>query len=240
MAETRTIAARFRGPPQSGNGGYTAGLLAESIEGPAEVTLRAPPPLDTPLGLVPSGAGGVELRHGSTLVAEALSKPFELELPAPVSLEAAQQASRGYPGFERHPLPGCFVCGTERAPGDGLRLFAGAVGSRPLVAAPWVPQADLSGDGSSVDTRFVWAALDCPSWFGFVAFNPDAPMVLLGRLSASIARRPRVAEPCVVTGWALGRQGRRIECASALFDADGRCLAHSRSTWIALKSDTAW
>ena len=43
------IAHRFRGPPASGNGGYVVGLLAEWIDGPAEVTLLAPPPLDVPL-----------------------------------------------------------------------------------------------------------------------------------------------------------------------------------------------
>ena len=40
---------RFRGPPSSANGGYVAGLLAEWIEGPAQVDLLAPIPLEFPL-----------------------------------------------------------------------------------------------------------------------------------------------------------------------------------------------
>jgi hypothetical protein len=39
--QTMTIARRFRGPPNSGNGGYVCGMLARHIAGAAEVTLRA-------------------------------------------------------------------------------------------------------------------------------------------------------------------------------------------------------
>ena len=54
MQESIIIPARFRGPPESGNGGYVAGVVAEQFlkatRRPAdtaiEVTLRAPTPLD--------------------------------------------------------------------------------------------------------------------------------------------------------------------------------------------------
>ncbi|HEY3542877.1 MAG TPA: ASCH domain-containing protein, partial [Gaiellaceae bacterium] len=47
------IAARYRGPARSGNGGYTCGLVAGLLGGSdVEVTLRAPPPLDRPLRIV--------------------------------------------------------------------------------------------------------------------------------------------------------------------------------------------
>ena len=39
MHQTVTIPARFNGPPDSGNGGYTAGVLAAALgASPAEVT----------------------------------------------------------------------------------------------------------------------------------------------------------------------------------------------------------
>ena len=49
-----SIDARFNGPPDSGNGGYCSGVFASFVDtsGPdagVEVTLRRPPPLDTPL-----------------------------------------------------------------------------------------------------------------------------------------------------------------------------------------------
>ena len=53
-----TIDKRFRGPPNSGNGGYVCGLLAGHIDGrSAEIALRAPPPLARPLIIVPSAYG---------------------------------------------------------------------------------------------------------------------------------------------------------------------------------------
>src|SRR5438552_14612416 len=39
------IERRFCGPPNSANGGYVCGLLAAHIDGNAEITLLAPPPL---------------------------------------------------------------------------------------------------------------------------------------------------------------------------------------------------
>jgi hypothetical protein len=67
--QTMTIPRRFRGPPNSGNGGYVCGMLARQIAGAAEVTLRAPPPLETELGLVEVGTGVWELRQGTATIA---------------------------------------------------------------------------------------------------------------------------------------------------------------------------
>ena len=44
-AFTISVPAMFNGPPGSANGGISAGLAASQIDGPAEVSLRAPPPL---------------------------------------------------------------------------------------------------------------------------------------------------------------------------------------------------
>jgi hypothetical protein len=56
VSDPIVIDRRFRGPPESGNGGYTCGLVAGRVDGPAEVTLRLPPPLEEPL-TVASGDG---------------------------------------------------------------------------------------------------------------------------------------------------------------------------------------
>src|SRR4029453_17467879 len=47
-----TIDKRYCGPPNSANGGYVCGRLAQNIPGGAELPLRAPPPLDKPLDVV--------------------------------------------------------------------------------------------------------------------------------------------------------------------------------------------
>ena len=52
MPETVRIENQFRGPPDSGNGGYVCGLLAEHIDGCAQVRLQAPPPT---IGLIGQG-----------------------------------------------------------------------------------------------------------------------------------------------------------------------------------------
>jgi hypothetical protein len=242
MPETSTIriGSRFCGPPDCGNGGYTAGRLASALEGPVEVTLRAPAPLDTELTLEARADGAQLTTAEGRLIAEAKPISFELTLPRAVSFASAEQASRRFVGFADHPYPGCFVCGTTRAPaqGAGLTLFPGALSDGPqpaVVAAPFVPAHELCDAGGLLSHEFVWAALDCPSWFGHAAFVRDPPPILLGKLALTSLRRPRALEPCVVQGWGIGQEGRRIQCGSALYAADGECLAYSRSTWVALK-----
>ena len=126
MSGSLTIARRFRGPETSGNGGYTCGLIARFIAGDAEVTLRRPPPLDRPLTVTREG-GRVLVHDGPDLIAEAVPSPLDLEVPAAPTPAEAEAAVPRYAGFIRHFFPGCFVCGPERAAGDGLRLFPGRV-----------------------------------------------------------------------------------------------------------------
>ena len=72
------IDKRFCGPPNSGNGGYVCGRLARHIPGGAEVTLRAPPPLDTPLDAIATDDGTWELRDGGNIVATGRAANVEL------------------------------------------------------------------------------------------------------------------------------------------------------------------
>src|SRR5262245_33980313 len=84
MADSVTIARRFRGPLTSANGGYASGLLAREVDADTvEVTLRLPPPLERPLAVVDEGDGRTLLLDGDALVAEA--RPAELDVmpPAP-------------------------------------------------------------------------------------------------------------------------------------------------------------
>lgn len=214
------IPERYNGPPDSANGGYACGLLAERLGGVAEVTLRRPPPLAVVLEVVEAN-GGLELKHGETLVAEARPAELELEAPAPVTLEQAEGASQGYAGFARHAYDTCFTCGPARS--DGLRVFAGPVAGRELVASPWAPPGDIRPE-------IVWAALDCPSGWAVDDFQREG--VLLGRMAARIERLPEPGAPHVVVGWPSDFDGRKRHAGSALFTGDGELLAVSRSTWI--------
>ncbi|MGZ8693812.1 MAG: hypothetical protein ACXWYS_00040 [Gaiellaceae bacterium] len=232
MAEL-VIERRFRGPRESGNGGYTAGRVAALVGGSAvEVTLRLPPPLDRPFEVVCAGEG-VELRDGEALVAEARPASVDVEPPRRVTVPEALAAEARYPGVEEHAFPECFVCGPAREPGDGLVLRPGPVDG--VVATTWRPDAGLGGGDGRVRTEFVWAALDCPG--AFAVELAGRGIRVLGRLTARVDRVPEVGETYVVVGWPLGGEGRRQEAGTALLDQEGDVLAVARATWIEPRRD---
>jgi hypothetical protein len=229
-----TIPARFNGPPDSGNGGYSAGLVAaqlpEAADSVTQVTLRVPPPLDTPLRVRPAtGDDGIAVYAGSRLIAQAGPASVDDRPVPPVSYPEAVAAATGYPGFVEHPFPTCYVCGPERLAGDGLRIFPGPVPDG-RTAAPWL----VPPESSAVT---VWAALDCPG--GWAIIGSGRPYVL-GRMAARIHALPSAGTRCVVMGEVIGTEGRKAQVHTALYDrvdrgrAAPRLLAWARSTWIAI------
>ena len=230
MTETVVIDRRFCGPPDSANGGYACGLVARGIDGPAEVTLRLPPPLDTPLQLRRDGEGA-QLLDGDRLVAEGRRANVEVDVPAPVSLHAARRATEDYPWREVHAYPTCFVCGPDRRPGDALCIFPGPVDGATMYAAPWTPDPSLAHADGAVRDEFVWSALDCPSGVATRSLD-QAGLMLLGRLSTDLRRPLQAGRTYVVQAWPLERDGRKLHTASALFDEDGVLCAAARAVWI--------
>lgn len=239
---TITIERRFCGPSTSGNGGWTAGLLARALraatgnEGPVTVRLSAPPPLDRPLDVAVEAAtdDGDALRtpiaslvDGGTVVASATAAaPLDGD-PVPfVSLDTAAATAAHYVAPERHPFPRCFVCGPAREPGDGLRLTPGRLAPG-LTACVWRPADAL--DGSRVGEPWVWAALDCPG--GWASELLERPMVL-GTMTAHVAHVPLPEQACVVTGRLDRAEGRRSWTSTALWSADGELLAQARAIWV--------
>ncbi len=234
IAETFMISRRFRGPSQSGNGGYVCGRLARHVAGPALVRLRAPPPLDVELRIETSDRGAT-LLDGSRLIAEARPLDFDATPPPAPSFSEAEAASTHYQGFVQHGFPYCFVCGTRRSPGDGLRLYPGDTSDRSMVAAPWIPDASLADGTGAVATEFLWAALDCPSAFAFLPL-PNGKRVVLGELCARIESAVAPGDRCVVTGWRIAAEGRKHVAGSAVFSESGRLIAVGRATWIEISA----
>ena len=226
------IASRFCGPPDSANGGYCAGLFAKTLGGTVEVTLRRPPPLEQALNveLEPRYA---QLRLDDQLVAEARHAELDLHVPTAPSQARAEEMSRHYVGHLRHHFPGCFVCGPSRTAGDGLRIFPGAERNGELVAGPFRPNASLNDADGSIGSEFVWAVLDCAGYFACA--RPEYPIALLGRMTAEVLRPFVVDEPCVVVGWSLGREGRKLQAGTAVFSADGELIGRARQTWIVMQ-----
>ncbi len=226
---TLTVNRRFRGPSDSGNGGYVSGRLAAQVGAPpigfgVVVTLRKPPPLDTPLAVVSEG-DGVRLMHGDVLIAEAARSRLDVDPVPPVDIAAAREASRRYAGFDKHPFPECFVCGPDRDPGDALRLFPGRLDDG-RTACVWTVTDEFAGH-----PELVWAALDCPG--GWAAEIEGRPAVL-GRMTAAVDALPTGGEECVVMGQLLGSEGRKIWTASTVYGSDGRELGRAHATWISI------
>lgn len=237
-----TVNDRFCGPPNSGNGGYVCGLLADSIGRSAEITLRAPPPLGRPLEVIFGADGAVDLRDGETILATGRPALVDVSDIPTASFSEAEEAVRRTPYDEsNHNLPTCFVCGPARAHGDGLRIFAGPLAAGPdgttdKFAASWVPYANLADDDGRVATEFVWASLDCPTAYAGLGARhlgmSGAERVLLGRMTARIDGRPKPGDHCVVVAWPTGRDGRKLFANSALLGSDGAVLAVAQATWL--------
>jgi hypothetical protein len=224
------IARRFRGPPTSGNGGYTCGMLAAAASKPVEVRLVKPPPLDRRLEIVDDAAtGGLKLVDGADAIATAAPRTFELEVPKPPTYAQALAAVSDYEGFQEHAYSDCFVCGPARHRGDGMRVFAAPIPGRDLVAAAWIPDRSLVGADGKVLPEFMWAALDCP---GFFATGAAIRGPLLGTYAARIDRCVHLDASCVVIGWAIRHEGRKHVVGTALFDNFGELCGRALATWV--------
>jgi hypothetical protein len=234
MPTLTTIPARFNGPPASGNGGYSCGLLAAHIRGPARVRLHVPPPLETGLRITASDSGGVAMYDGDTLVGSAAPATLDLEIPAPPSLAEAQAAMERFPCYTNHIFPTCFVCGPERPHRDGLALFPGPVGDTALWACVWRPTPDLLDESGHIRPEIMWSALDCPGYFA--ALGSVLRPALLGELAGEIRAAPRGDLPLVVYAWPLGEDGRKFFAGAAIAAPDGQVVACARSTWIVLRT----
>ena len=230
---TVTIARRFNGPPDSGNGGYVCGAFVVAAGEDLRVRLHLPPPLERPLALRPGGtAGSRVLLDGERVIASGTPAALALEVPHAPPYVQAVWASQHYAGFREHAFPDCFVCGPHRRRGDGLRIFPGLLDSG-MVAGPWIPADDLDGGDGKVAVEYHWAALDCPGYFAIVGASPRR--LLLGDMQAHVERRVHVGEACTVLGWKLGAEGRKHRSGTAIFDEDGELCARAQATWIEVR-----
>jgi hypothetical protein len=221
------IPARFNGPPDSGNGGYSAGVFADldaadgtrgaGGEQTREVTLRRPVPLDVSLSIVDMQVIGPD---GEVVAEVAPAAPVDTVVP-PVGYAEAVDAARRYEGFADNPFPTCYGCGPKR--GDGLHIFPGGLPDG-VTAAPWTVPPDVS-------TPVVWAAMDCGG--GWTVVGVGRPYVL-GRIAVEVTEVPAPADRCVVRGALASVEGRRALVHTTLYGPDGAELARARATWVAV------
>lgn len=232
MSASIVVPARFNGPLDSGNGGYSSGAIAAFVEGAAEVSLRRPVPLDTPLTVAHEDDGRVLALDGEEAIAEARPAPeFELEVPAPVGVEEARAATAGYRGPEDSVFSRCFVCGRTRE--DSLGVFAGPVEGRELVASPWTPPQWAAEEDGRVRPEIVWAVLDCPTYFAAYLHHPDPlPPGVLARFTARLDAPVLAGEEHVVIAWPIEADGRKHHAGVAIVSPGGEIRARARALLI--------
>lgn len=248
---TIIIPARFRGPPRSGNGGYVSGVVASVLtdnqhaladQQAAEVTLRAPIPLDQPMA-AERVESRVVVRQGEKLIAEAQLATLQMDIPAAPTWDEALAVREQSPSLKvgLHPFfpeqgprtgfhPICVCCGAELGPADGLHVYAAAIPHRSLVAAAWRCPEMFANAAGYVPPEIIWTALDCPGQFAWLAAGTRTGM--LGRLTARVERDVRCDEQCVVTGWTIANEGRKYFAGTALFNAAGELCAYAKAVWI--------
>jgi hypothetical protein len=227
---TISIPRRFNGPLESGNGGYCSGVVAGLLGGTAEVSLRRPVPLDAPLDVARENDGSVQVLDGETLVMEGrTASELDVEVPEPVSLDKARQAASRYRGRSDGLFSRCFVCGLARE--DAFEVFAGAVEGRALVASPWTPPSWTAGDNGYVRAEFVWAVLDCPTYFA-VYLDEELRMGVLAELAARVEAPVVAGEEHVVMAWPMEVDGRKRRAGAAVLSSDGDVLANAHALLI--------
>ena len=240
---TLTIEKQYNGPPDSGNGGYVAGRLAEAALraagqpafGPGvpwvEVTLRQPPPLGEAMTLSSPGHGETTASQDETVIAGArllTEAPAAAEAVPAVPVDVAREAEGAYLGLTTHPFPTCWVCGPSRPERDGYDLRPGLVDEN-RTACTWHVGSNAAEPTGEVGAAALWAALDGPG--AWTALQGDA-VIVLGRIAAQISAVPQVGDTCVVMGRLVGVDGRKSFTATTVHGPDGTVLARAVATWI--------
>ena len=237
---TVTIEERYNGPPKIANGGYVSGLLAKFIEGPADVWIRRPTPLGRELSIVGQEDGSVCILSNGDIVVEGKPGKLDLDIPDFPGFDLALSASGTSRALQKNSFngrmylgihPTCFCCGAEREDEYGLKIHPGRIPGKDLIAAPWVPGEELADEYGNVRSEFIWTALDCPGAFAAMDLADSHPG-LLGRLIGEITLPIKVDDPCVVAGWAVSTEGRKLLAGTAVYNSKGELAAKALATWI--------
>jgi hypothetical protein len=232
---TLRLDARLNGPPDSANGGFACGMIAQSLGGTASVRLIRPIPLETPLDVdvdVDGLFADVTDSHHERVAEVRRVNPFTMIPPVKPRFADAEEARAASPLHgAHHLLSDCVVCGPERR--DGLSVTPGPLANRrDVLAAPFVPLERDTTDGV-VHPEAVWGSLDCPSYPASSLLN--SRLGLLGTLTAHQNRDVFLGERLVAVGWTVEHHDRSTQTASALLDERGDVVASARAVWVELR-----
>lgn len=250
MTSSLEISERFCGPPTTANGGYSIGLLAERLLRSApsanraiDAKLRKPPPLNKVLQVNMNDDMAELSDQEEVLIVAKTTDENAIRPVKPPSYNEAIELSKNYIGFKHHVFPTCFVCGPNRSPDDALCIYCGGKADDEIVAGPWLPAKDLSGNSADgkepssnkVLPRYITAALDCPGAFA-IPETQKLPYVVLARMTLWMHGSVDTLEKCVLVGWPIQIKSRNYVVGTGLFNPDGDCVAIARSLWMGSSS----
>ncbi|MEI1279599.1 hypothetical protein V6Z05_14820 [Leptospira venezuelensis] len=236
------MSQRFCGPPKTGNGGFTAGILVEAAKtNRAEIRLLNPTPVEKSIILESENGQRAAIYDDSkkilaTLQSISVEDFPKYKLPVVPDLEEAKRISAFYPGFTTHPFPTCFVCGPKREVKDGMRIFVGPapeqIGFENLMVGYWMPDDTVESENGIVRDAAVWGALDCPG--GFAAVLGEPQLIVLSKIRGQILEHPKIGEDYIVISWRLQKMSRAFKVMTAIFKSDSKKLAAiAEALWLA-------
>ena len=79
--------------------------------------------------------------------------------------------------------------------------------------------------------EFVWAVLDCPTYFALY-MRGDLPLSVLAQVTARIDAPVVAGEEHVVMAWPIGAEGRKRHAGSAVISPEGDLLAAAHALLI--------
>lgn len=216
------------------NGGYAAGVTAGLLGEPATVSLMKPPPVGRPLTARRDESGLKILDGGEVLLAARPRGQLDVRVPH-IDVAAARAAVAIPEILANHAAPTCVVCGPERD--DGFRIFPGSLGPG-LVATSWRVPAIGCNEGGVVFSPILWAALDCPGGWCFEGGLVEFAPVLVSH-SVDILKPVHAGEEVIIVGWETGGAKRTLNACTAILDLEGRPLAVSKQTCVAVTATWA-
>jgi len=232
---TICVPTERQGQTGLGQGGYTAHEFAQAIGEPVTIALKSPIPLETDLDVVIQNDCWHLLDPAApeTIILEARTWAADCADTDAVTIEQAESARANF-GLTRetHPAPHCLSCGIgERS----LHVHAGPLGdgryATPFRLPAW------SNTDAGIDTSLLWMAMDCScGWYISGTTDQSRPAVTV-QFAVDVRGEILPDTDYALVAWngdyAPDWDGRKRGAAAALFDADGACVARSRSFWVA-------
>lgn len=222
------IPAGLNGPARTANGGVAAGTMAALVDGPAEVRLSSPPPMDVDLAVTRDGDWVVASHDGDRVLAVRPAAPPDVAVPD-IDLDTVGD---GVP-FPDHPAVTCVVCGADHP--DGLRMFPAPVPDHPGVLATWWQPPTWALDvAGHLRTDLLWGVLDCPGALAIMHAAAEPTFAALAGITGEVVAPVRAGERVLVLGFTLEADGRKRAAGTAVLGPDGDLRAHTRQLCIAV------